>query len=657
VVTVADLSLLDAPIRVGPATLRGRVYVPAHQPGLAEGGIPGPRYIAYQRARARAGVAMQVTGATPVAPSGVWHPSFCLHNVDDGIVPGYQRLAEAVHAEGGRMLAQLAHPGPTESEGPDVIGPSHLFSEINRQVVRPATARELEEVVERFAAAARRCREGGLDGVEITMAHGLLLAAFLSPLTNHRDDDYGGSLEARMRLPLAVIDAVRAACGPEMIVGVRLGVDDLRDGGLRPDDATEIAQAMQDRVDYLSVMVGNNNYLEPRVQHWPPTPAPHGLFRGAARTIREAVSVPVCAVGRITSPATAADILAAGDADLVGMVRAHIADPDLLAKARAGRSRDIRPCVGANLCVNRLLDEAPIECLANPDIGRELDTQLPQDGDGAPAVVVGAGPAGLEAARRLARRGFAVTVLERGDAVGGQMRAWSQAPSRREFLQLLRWWERQLDDHGVDLRLGVDATAADITELRPATVVLATGAVAAPELSAPSDGSATVLDAVSALTTDVGGRVAVCDTVGALDAMLVAERLAAGGAEQVTLVTGRIHVGEGEGITSLFPLIRRLAELEVTVIERAVPTELAAGRLHLQGVFGESRPAVDVDAVVVCREGRPQIELLGPLREAGLEPLLAGDALRPRRAHDAVADGARVAREVPSASVAPQTAR
>jgi hypothetical protein len=222
-----------------------------------------------------------------------------------------------------------------------------------------------------------------------------------------------------------------------------------------------------------------------------------------------------------------------------------------------------------NLCVNRLLEEAPIECIANPDIGRELDTQVPEDGDGASAVIVGAGPAGLEAARRLARRGFAVTLLERGHVVGGQMHAWSQAPSRREIRQLLGWWERQPDEHGVDLRLGVDATPQHIIETRPATAVLATGAVAAPELSVPTDGSATVFDAVSALTTDVGGRVAVCDTVGALDAMLVAEWLAAGAAERVTLVTGRIHVGEGEGITSLFPLIRRLADLDVTVIERA----------------------------------------------------------------------------------------
>jgi NADPH-dependent 2,4-dienoyl-CoA reductase/sulfur reductase-like enzyme len=260
-----------------------------------------------------------------------------------------------------------------------------------------------------------------------------------------------------------------------------------------------------------------------------------------------------------------------------------------------------------------------------------------------------AGPAGLEAARRLAQRGFAVTVLERGDTVGGQMHAWSQAPSRREMGQLLQWWERQLDEHGVDVRLGMEATPQHVIGRHPAIVVLATGATAAAELLAPTDGSAASIDAVTALTTEVAGRVAVCDTVGALDAMLVAERLATGAAERVTLVTGRVHVGEGEGIVSLFPLIRRLAELDVMVIERAVPARLTRGRLQLSGVFGEARPAIEVDAVVVCREGRPRTELLAPLREAGIEPLVVGDALRPRRAHDAVADGARAGRAVPSA--------
>jgi 2,4-dienoyl-CoA reductase-like NADH-dependent reductase (Old Yellow Enzyme family) len=236
--------LLDEPIQVGRLRLRGRVYVPAHQPGLAEGGRPGERYIAYQRARARAGVAMQVTGATPIAPSRVWN-DICLWNVDESIVPGYQRLADAVHEEGGQMLAQLAHPGPTELVGPDVLGPSRDFSEVNRQVVRPATAGQLASIVAQYAEAADRCRRGGLDGVEISMAHGLLLAAFLSPLHNHRDDEYGGSFERRLHLPIQVLDAVREALGPDLLLGIRLGVDDLVEGGIRPADAARVATALE----------------------------------------------------------------------------------------------------------------------------------------------------------------------------------------------------------------------------------------------------------------------------------------------------------------------------------------------------------------------------------------------------------------------------
>ncbi|MGH3359134.1 MAG: hypothetical protein ACRDO7_10050, partial [Nocardioidaceae bacterium] len=233
---MTDPWLVDDPITLGPKTLKGRVYVPAHQPGLAEDGRPGERYIAYQRARARAGVAMQVTGATPILPSREWS-DICLWNVDESIVPGYRRVAEAVHAEGGTMLAQLAHPGPTEFAGPEVIGPSWDFSEVSRQVAVPATASQLSRITDLYAAAADRCARGDLDGIEISMAHGLLLAAFLSPLTNRREDEFGGSFERRLAYPIRVLDAVREAVGDDLIVGIRLGVDDLVAGGLVPDDA------------------------------------------------------------------------------------------------------------------------------------------------------------------------------------------------------------------------------------------------------------------------------------------------------------------------------------------------------------------------------------------------------------------------------------
>lgn len=623
--------LVDEPIQVGPHRLRGRIYLPAHQPGLAEGGHPGPRYVAYHRERARSGVAMQVTGATPIKPSSEWS-DICLWNIDESIVPGYQRLAEAVHAEGGRMLAQLAHPGPTEYEGAEVIGPSRDFSEVSRQVAVPASKAQLDEVVELYAAAADRCRRGDLDGVEISMAHGLLLAAFISPLTNHRDDEYGGDFSRRLTLPIQVLDAVREAIGRDMILGIRLGVDDLVEGGLRPDEAARVAQALQSRVDYISVMVGNNNRLEARVQHWPPTPAPPGLFRNVARTIKQAVDVPVCAVGRITTVALANDLLVAGDADIVGMVRAQIADAELLAKTRRRQVEDVRPCVGANVCVNELLAARPLSCLVNPDAGTPGQTMPEIDVAGQRAVVIGAGPGGLEAARRLGLLGYDVTLFEREQFVGGQLAAWSQAPSRREVGRYLRWQERQLDQLGVDVRLGTEARVEDVRALAPAVLVAATGAAPAPLTGVRDDGSVRIVDPITALYAPLSGDVVVFDEIGELDAAFIAERLATLPDVRVTLATSRLHVGEGEGINTLFTMIRRLAEVGVRVVERVRPTALTNGQVRLDGVFGETGRTVAASTLVPWCGGTPATGLIEKLRAGGLDPIVIGDALRPRRA-------------------------
>ena len=625
--------MVDDPIVIGPHKLRSRIYLPAHQPGLAENGKPGDRYIAYHRERARAGVAMQITGATPIAPSSEWS-DICLWNIDDSIIPGYRQLGREVRAEGGRMLAQLAHPGPTETEGPGVIGPSRDFSEVSRQVVVPATASQLAGIVEQYAAAADRCRRGELDGVEISMAHGLLLASFISPLTNHRNDEFGGDFERRLAFPIQVLDAVRDAIGPDMILGIRLGVDDLVDGGLRPAEAAKVAQALESRVDYISVMVGNNNRMEARVRHWPPTPAEPGLFRDVARTIKQAVSVPVCAVGRITTAALANELIVSGDADMVGMVRAQIADPQLLTKTREGRLADIRPCIGANVCVNELLAGRKLACLVNPDAGSAPQVYTRYATSGYTAVVVGAGPGGLESARRLGLAGYNVTLFEKAENVGGQMGAWSMAPSRQEFRKYLEWQARQLEEIGVDVRLATKATADSIAALSPTITVIATGSVEA-EFSLPSDNSVPMISVAHALKAGLTGKALVFDDIGNLDGSLIAERLADTGAE-VTLATSRLHVGEGEGINTLYPMLRNLSERGIESIERVRPTRIDGGMVYLAGIFGEPERPVLADALVAWKGGTPVTDLVDALRrQHGLEPVVIGDALRPRRVLEA----------------------
>jgi len=631
---------IDEPVQVGPVTLPRRVFLPAHQPGLAEGGKPGERYIAYHRQRARAGAAMQITGATPVVASSQWS-HICLWNVDESIVPGYRALASAVRSEGGRMLAQLAHPGPTEYAGPDVIGPSRDVSEPTRQVVVPATGVQLSLVVEQYAEAADRCRRGELDGVEISMAHGMLLASFISPLTNHRDDEFGGDPERRLELPRRVLTAVRQAIGPDLVLGLRLGVDDMVEGGLRPADAALVARALEPQVDYISVMVGNNNRLEARVQHWPPTPALPGTFRATARVIKEAVTKPVAAVGRVLSLELANDMVAAGDADLVGMVRAQIADGELIAKSRSGRAQDVRPCVGANVCVNGLLADKPLGCMVNADARTSSELGTSARLDGVRAVVVGAGPAGLESARRLAERGAAVVLVEERDGLGGQLAQWAQAPSRREFVRYVEWQQRQLASLGVDVRTGARASAADVVALSPDLVVLATGSHQVRTAPAADDGSVPLLTPAEAFEGPVPatatGSAVVYDEMGELDAALVAEHLHEQGLD-VTLVTSRIHVGEGEGINTLFTMLRALGDRGVRLVERQRLVALRGGRAVFEGVFGGAGLELAVDAVVGWSGGEPVVDLREELGAAGVPVVVVGDALRPRRVTDATLD-------------------
>ncbi len=622
--------------------LRSRVYLPAHQPGLADDGLPGDRYIAYHQQRARAGLGMQITGATPILWSDVWADGLTLVNIDDRIVPGYRRLAAAVHAEGGLMLAQLVHAGPMETSGDAILSASGVRSEITQRTAREATVAELAELVASFQAAAQRCRAGDLDGVEVTMAHGTLLATFLSPLMNRRTDRYGGNIDGRTLFPREVLTAIRDALGPDAILGVRLPGDELVEGGIRAPEAAAIGSRLAEtgEVDYISVTAGNNTFKLPRVDHWPPTPAPVGAFRHLSRAVKAAVNVPVATVGRVTTLALAEEILAAGDADLVGMVRAHIADPELVPKSRQGKIEEVRPCIGANVCVNSLLDHKPLTCLANPDVGRPGYAKSENWGKGRSTIVVGAGPAGLEAARRLAHGGWATTIMERDMEVGGQMGRWLRTPSRWEFQRLIHWWELEAKRLGVTMRLGEEATPFALVSEAPDLVVVATGSI---PVSRPVPRSSSAVPEIGPYDgVSPGGHVVVRDEMGGLAALLTAERasLTAG---RVTLVTSLLHPGEGDGLTTVYPLIRDCAARGIAIVDRAKVTMLDGRMVHLAGVFGEARsPIADVDILVSVLDTVALADLAPELMAHGLPVITIGDARLPRDVTAAVADAARL---------------
>lgn len=632
---------VTTPLVIRGKTLRNRVYQPAHQPGLADDGMPGPRYIEYQRQRAEAGLGMQITGATPVLYSEVWANGISLVNVNDRIVPGYQHLAQAVHQEGGLMLAQLAHVGAMETTGDHIVSASWGHSELTQQISREINEDEIEMLVRLFAESAARCRQGNLDGVEVSMAHGMLLASFLSPAMNKRTDRFGGDIEGKTLFPRMVLESVRQQLGEDLILGIRISADELIEGGMQIDEAVVFAKRLADTglVDYISVSSGNNTKKLARADHWPPTPAPFGAFRHLSRAIKQAVSIPVATVGRVTTIEVAEEILAAGDADLVGMVRANVADPQILPKSLKGKQKEVRPCIGANVCINALLDHRALICMVNPGIGIAPDILAKSTSNLQTAIVIGAGPSGLEAARRLALRGVKTKIFERQQHVGGQMNIWTQTPSRIEFQKIVGWWKNELIRLGIESEFSRELSIDEIKNIGADLVIVATGSH--PVGSAIATETSTISQYGVYDVPASGGHVLVRDEIGKLAAMLTAERLAQSW-QKVTLVTSALNPGEGEGLTTAYTLLRSLAKAGVNIVDRAYVTKLTATQVVLKGVFGEFRaPVENVDAVVSLTGMVSENTLNNALIKSGVKTVLIGDALLPRDIQTAVKDAAQ----------------
>ena len=647
---------LLSPIRIGPKRLRCRVLVTAHEIRLGDGRVPGARYAAYHRARARGGAGLQITGCTAIHHTGGLGSGGALANVDDSIIDGYRTLSGAVHEEGGVILAQLGHSAATThatEPGAPVWAPSAVAGELMRRGQRAHAMRagEIAEIVGAFGAAAERCRKGGMDGVEILAAFGFLVAAFLSPAANRRTDHYGGSLDNRMRFCREVVTAVRDAVGPDGIVGLRIPGDELIEGGLEIEEMKAVARAVESdgKVDYLNVIAGTNMDRLLRAEHWPPTPARHGLFVHLAAGVRSAVELPVFTVGRITDPVQAERILAGGEADMVGMTRAHIADPDLIAKLREGRLDDIRPCVGANVCIRNGLEGRSIGCIHNPQAGRELTWGNPVPaGRSLDVAVVGGGPAGLEAARVAALRGHRVTLHERSEHLGGQLRTWTRLASKHELRRIVEWQQGQLERLQVRIRLGHGVeSAADLDGAE--VVVLAAGARPGPVLveGAAEHGVSlcTAHDVLDSEPVSVAATL-IWDRAGGGAAVSAAEHLAESGC-RVVLVTPTTAVADDVDLTNRVPLYRRLYEHGVTMLPDSEVARVDTSGVVVTNVYtGRESMTSGIERVVVCNAAEACDALADVLRKDGLRVLMAGDSVSPREVDVAMAEGALAAREI-----------
>ncbi len=638
------------PIQVGPFRLRNRVTIPAHQPRLAENSLVSERFVDYHRTRAHGGAAMQSTGQVSTVKSAAREAGpLRLLNADDSIVPGLQLLSEAVHGEGGRILMQLGHMGATaEATNMVVLAPSWLVSEVSRDVAREMTEPQILELIDAFGPAAARCRTGGLDGCEVQMYTSNLLAEFLSPFSNRRTDQWGGSFENRCRFPLAVLTTIRENMGKDRIVGLKLTVDEYVEYGIDLDEGIKFARYFAETglIDYISVTFGSNLTLASQKRDRWPMGSIHGEFRDKTRAVKQALpGLPIGYIGGLTELAMAEDIVASGDADFVGMVRAHIADPNIVRKALDGRLDEIRPCIHSNVCINVTHGRSAVRCISNPEVGEERiwADAYTKAGAGRKAVVVGGGPGGLEAARVLAELGNQVVLFERDSALGGQLRRWTSARYLQEGRRVIDWWSGAVSRLGVDIRLNSEATLAGIRELTPDLVVLATGSTPR-RVETPGDGSVRQVSAWEALSGLQGKTAVIADEMGRQDGFHLVEKMVED-FDKVYLVTSCIHVGEGEGVGTLPQTLMRMETLKIGIIERTRPSLVKAGNVVIKGLFGSKPETIKgVDVLVQWAGGISNDALADELRAAGIRVEVIGDAVLPRRQYNAVQEAATAAR-------------
>ncbi|MGA0894838.1 MAG: FAD-dependent oxidoreductase, partial [Ilumatobacteraceae bacterium] len=440
-------------MQLGPVATRNRIVFSAHLTNYAREGLPTEQHAAYYAARAAGGAGLIITEEHSTHPTD-WPYEKLIHGFHREAIPGYRRITSAVHRHDTPIFAQINHNGGQASSmytRLPVWAPSPVADPLFREVPKAVTRAEIDEIIAGYATVAEHCAEGGFDGIELQCSHSSIVRGFLSPATNVRTDEYGGSLANRSRLLIDIIAAVRRVIGSRLALGVRLCGDELIDGGTTIDEAVQVARLVEatGQVDYVNTSIGvatASLYMIEASMHVPPG---YALFISSA--FRKAIDLPVVGVGRFKDPLQAERALAEGHCDLVGIVRGQIADPDFAAKARAGHADDIRLCLSCNQeCVGRMGLNRWLGCIENPRTGREtteigMSTRPPRRRS---VLVIGAGPAGLQAAIAAARNGHRVSVVDRATRAGGQVRIAASVPNRAEFGDLIRNQLAECARHG-----------------------------------------------------------------------------------------------------------------------------------------------------------------------------------------------------------------
>jgi len=670
------------PYRLKHLELRNRIMSTAHEPAYSEDGLPKDRYRLYHEEKAKGGIALTVIGGSTIIAPDTPAVFGNLYAGNDDIIPWLQKLVDGVHAHGAAVMCQITHLGRrtvwNTGDWLPIISPSLVREPAHRGFPKEMEDWDIRRVVKAYGDAARRCKEGGMDGVEVE-AYGHLIDAFWSPRTNQRTDAYGGSLDNRMRFGLEVFESIRRKVGDDTIVGIRMVVDEDAENGITRDEGFEIARclAATGMIDFINVIKGHIESDEALSHVIPNMGTPAAPHLALASAVKAEHDIAVFHAARINEIATARHSIAEGHLDMVGMTRAHMADPHIAAKLMRGEEERIRPCVGAGYCIDRLYEAGDALCVHNPATGREATMPQvfnPTEGEKKKIVVVGAGPAGLEAARVSASRGHDVVLMEAADRAGGQVVVAAGLDRRKEIIGIVDWLASEVEALGVDMRFNTFAEAEDVLAENPDIVIVATGGMPNTEfLEAGEDLATTGWDILTGQVTPAAD-VILFDDIGQHQALSVAEAVAKAGSN-LEIVTPNRAIGQETGglnypayykvfyekgvkttlnlrLTSIARDGNQLVghfynEYDKSVVEkRADQIIVEHGTRPFDDLYFELKPGsvnqgeIDHDALIA---GRPQ-DIVNN-RDGTYTLFRVGDAVAGRNIHTAIYDSLRLCKD------------
>jgi 2,4-dienoyl-CoA reductase-like NADH-dependent reductase (Old Yellow Enzyme family) len=644
---------LFEPLRIRGCTLKNRIMSTGHDTTLPVDGTVNEALVAYQEARARGGaglIILQVSGVHETAR----YTNHVLMAIDDSVIPGYRRVAEAVHRFDTVLFAQLFHPGREIAEADGGLlsvayAPSAVPNERFHVMPRPLKPPMIRAIVNGYGDAARRMQSASLDGVEIVASHGYLPSQFLNPRVNLREDGYGGDLDGRLRFLREVIADIRGKVDERFVVGLRISGMEADEQGLSQEESLQAIIRVADSIDYVNITLGTSASLGGAIHIAPPMSSQPSYVAPYAGSVKQRVEIPVFVAGRINQPQDAEAILASGQADVCGMTRALICDPELPNKAMRGATEDIRACIACNqACIGHFHKGYPISCIQNPVSGRELrygtllPTKVPRK-----VMVVGGGPAGMKAAVTAAQRGHRVTLFEAQKRLGGQALLAQLLPDRAEFGGLVTNLMHELSSAGVRVCTGSSVDRAAIVKETPDVVVMATGAIPYRPAFA-SEGGLQIADAWQILreTVEPGNSVVVIDWRADWIGIGIAQRLAQSG-RSVRLAVSGIAVGETLPLYVRDAAVAALHKLGVVVLPYMRLYGSDSDSVYLQHITsGEAVVLEAVDTLVLCTGHTPVTGLADTVEDLDLEMLIIGDAASPRTAEEAVYEGLQAGLEI-----------